>query len=128
MPGRLFCKWIVCGNTLQAADKQLALIYHLGRQVVMQGDEELFVLHYFSSPRDAINVLQPIEKRPRKVQTVPLDVVVIGGPADRRFPGHGTSAYTINDPTQDANVLAESWPDESIFFVFPKPVYVEDAR
>ena len=50
-----------CVRGLQAADEQFALVHHLGRQVIVQLDEELLMLDPLSPPQRGIEPLQLLE-------------------------------------------------------------------
>ena len=74
---------------LQPADQQFPFVDHLRRKMIMEIDEQLFMLDYFSFPGFAVDVLQPLESILRKVKTFPMNVLIVRRPADRRFSGHG---------------------------------------
>ena len=46
---------------LQAADEEFALEDYLGGEVIVQGDEELFVVHDLALPCVGIDVLELVE-------------------------------------------------------------------
>src|SRR5579863_3448602 len=74
---------------LQAADQQLSLVHHFFRQVVVQLDEQLFVVNHFMFPGVAVERLQFIEPLLRKIEAGPFHIAVIGNPADRGLAGFG---------------------------------------
>ena len=51
MGPRAFCGW------LEAADEEFALVDHLGGEMVVEEEEELFVVHDFAAPGGAVDFL-----------------------------------------------------------------------
>ena len=63
-----------------------------------------------------------------EVEAVPVDVVVVRGPADGGFLAAGAAADAVDDPLEDAHVFAVAGPEELAVGVLAEPVDVEDAR
>src|SRR5258708_3157911 len=94
----------------------------------MERDEQLFMVDHFLLPCRAIDVLQLIESSLREVEAIPLDVLVVGCPADRGLPGHGPPVDAVHDPAQNTKVLAEAGPQELSLVVLAEPVHIEHPR
>lgn len=92
----------------------------------MECDEEFFVFHNLLFPGGAIDFLQLVEARFLEFKSAPLDVMKVRSPADRRLSSHCTSVDAIDDPAQNADVLAESWPHELSILIFSEPVHMEN--
>ena len=98
----------------------------------MEVDEEFFVADDLSLPGCAIDLLELVEGGAElgfgEVESGPLDVVEVGGPADRRLPGAHPAMDAVDDPLEDAHVLCVAGPEEAAVLVLAEPVDVEDAR
>ena len=68
---------------LEAADEEFALVDELGGEVVVEGDEELLVVHDLALPGVGIDVLEMVEELAQlvagNVQALPVDVFEEGG-------------------------------------------------
>ena len=69
-----------------------------------------------------------VELLARRIQSGPVDVFVVRRPADGRLLALGAAAHAVDDPLEDAHVLAEARPEELAVLVLAEPVDVEDAR
>src|ERR1700686_2776305 len=83
------------------------------------------MVDYFLLPRRAINRLKLIESRLREIEAFPMDVLVVGRPADRSLPGHGPPADAVYDPAQNTKVLAEAGPQELTLVVLAETVHIK---
>ena len=84
--GLLFLLRDDCIRRLESADQQFALVDHLRRQVVVEVDEELLVADDFACARPRGRLLELVEcARAENVEAGPVDVLVVGRPADGRF-------------------------------------------
>src|SRR5271170_8133119 len=79
-------------------------------------------------PGFTIHALEVVESCPFHGQTVPLDILESGCPANRSFHSLSPAPHPIHNPLQNAHVLAEPRPQVSAIPVFPEPVDMEDAR
>jgi hypothetical protein len=113
---------------LQAADEEFALVNHLRWEVVVEQEEELFVAHDFLLPLGAVDGLQLVEGGLGEVEALPTDVVEVRRPADGGFLPLGAATHAVDDPGEDADILAVAGPDEFALLVFAESVDVEDAR
>src|SRR5438445_3035418 len=113
---------------LQATDEEFAFVDHFFREMVVEFDEELFVVDDFTAPGFAVEFLESVEFLARKIQAGPFHIVVIGHPADGSFAALGAYAGTVHNPFEDTHIFAVAGPDEFSFGVFTEPVHVEDAR
>ena len=84
--------------------------------------------HHFLLPLCTIDRLQLIERLTREAQPIPMNIVVVGSPANRRFFAQRPPAYSIDDPLQHTHVLRKSRPQKLAVLVLAEPVHVEDAR
>src|SRR5665213_1766491 len=66
---------------LQPADQQLPLVDHLRRQVIVEHDEQLIVVHDFILPLGAVDGLEVGELFAGHVEAFPVHVFVVRGPA-----------------------------------------------
>jgi hypothetical protein len=62
------------------------------------------------------------------VEALDAEILPVGGPADRGFVTGNPALASFDDPFEDSEVFAESWPQELSFGVFAEPVNVEDPR
>ena len=62
-----------------------------------------------------------------EIQSFPLDVFVVRGPADGRLLALGAAVDAVHDPFEHPHVVAEAGPDEFAVCIFAEPVHVEDA-
>ena len=80
----------------------------------MEGDEELFVVHDLALPGVVIDVLELVEEFAQlvagNVQALPVDVFEEGDPADGGLLAVGVAVDAIDDPLEDAHVLAVTGP------------------
>jgi hypothetical protein len=58
----------------------------------------------------------------------PIDVLIARHPTNRGFLRSSTSPNTVEDPLQNAHVLAEPRPDELAVGILSEPVHVENPR
>ena len=67
-----------------------------------------------TSSRQALRVegLQLFELLAREIEPLPLDVLVVRHPADRRFLADAAAVGAVDDPLEHAHVFAEARPDE----------------
>src|SRR5580704_15802350 len=113
---------------LQPANEKLALVDHLGREMIVESEEEFFVAHHFFAPGGSIEGLQLVERFLwERFETLPIQIRVARHPADRRFAPSNTAVGTVDDPLQHAHVFAEAGPQEVAIPILAEPVYVEDA-
>src|SRR6185312_827280 len=117
---------------LEAADEEFALVDHLGREVVMEEEEEGLVIHDLMTPLGTVDLLELVEGFAGEVEAFPVDVVVVGGPADGRLLADGAAADTVDDPLEDAHIFAVAGPEEFAWLSIDlraaaEPVDVEDA-
>src|SRR5580698_3973106 len=96
--------------------------------MVVQIEKKFFVADDLGAPRGAVNGLQLLKLLPRKLQPAPLDILVARYPADGRLASLGAALHAIDDPAQNAHILAETGPEKLSIRVSAKPVHVEDAR
>src|SRR5438552_15162356 len=94
------------GIPLESANKELSLIDHLRREMVMKQDEQLLVAHHLELPLVAVNRLKLIKSSAKEVEPLPVDVLKVRCPADGRLLAHGAAAHTVDDPLQNTHVLA----------------------
>ena len=57
-----------------------------------------------------------------------IEIVRAGQPADWRFDGAAFFFAAIDDPFQDAHVIAETGPKKFSALAFAEPIHVEDER
>src|SRR5262249_53540895 len=62
------------------------------------------------------------------VETIKIEIMRTGQPADRRLECLAILFAAIDDPLEHAHVLSEAWPKEFSVRAFAKPVHVEDER
>src|ERR1039458_5343195 len=100
--------------------------------MVVEVDEELFVVHDFALPGRGIDVLELVERLAQfsfvGVEPGPAYVFEVGSPADGRFLRLRTAVDPVNDPHEYAHVLGIAGPEEAAVLVLTEPVDVEDAR
>src|ERR1700723_652066 len=65
---QLFTQTLRMIYRLQPADEEFSLVDHLGREVVVKSEEELFMVHYLASPSRSIDLLQLVERLAGEVQ------------------------------------------------------------
>ena len=116
-----------CAYWLEAADQEFALVDHLWGEMVVEGEEELFVAHDLLFPLRAVDGLEGVEGFAREVEALPVDVVEVRGPANGGFFAERAAADTVDDPLEDAHVFAVAGPEEAAVGGFAEPVDVEDA-
>jgi hypothetical protein len=78
--------------------------------MMMQVDEQLFVSDDFGPPRSGIEPLQLIESGAWEIKSGPINVLVSRHPADGCLFTDGTTTGALDDPLQDAQILAKSRP------------------
>src|SRR5438045_3846702 len=81
---------------LETADEEFALVDHFLGEMVVELDEELFVVDDFVAPGFVVKMLQRVEFFFGKIEAVPLHVFVIGHPADGGFAALGTNTGAIH--------------------------------
>src|ERR1700677_1083817 len=96
--------------------------------MVVESQEELFVLHHLLLPLRPVYRLQLVEGRARKIEPLPVDVVKVRSPPDRRLLAHGAAADTVDDPLENTHVFAVSRPQEAAIGTLAEPVDMEDPR
>src|ERR1700721_1771485 len=96
--------------------------------MIVEFDKELFLADHLGPPCIAVEGLQFVESFPWEPQTGPLDVLVIGHPADGCLAPDGAAAGAVDNPFENAHVFPESGPDELAVRVFAEPVHMEYAR
>ena len=64
----------------------------------MKKNEQFFVPNYFRAPGHAIDRLQFFKLFLGEVQTLPLDVFVVGSPADWSLLALGAAMDAVHDP------------------------------
>src|SRR5438270_60568 len=84
--------------------------------------------YHFRFPGATIERLKLVKFVLFKFETLPVDVAITGHPADGSFAAGGPAVNAINDPFQDAHILAKAWPNELAIGIFTEPVDVEDPR
>src|SRR6185312_6258754 len=95
--------------------------------MVVDEQKKLFVAHNLVSPLAAIDGLQFVKGFAREVESLPVDIVVVGRPADGSLLAQSAAMDAVDDPLEDAHVLAEAGPEELALAVFAEPVDVKDA-
>ena len=120
------------GGRLEAADEEFAFVDELGGEAVVEGDEELFVVHDLALPGVGIDVLELVEEFAQlvagNVQALPVDVLEEGGPANGGLLAVGVAVDAVDDPLEDTHVFAVAGPEEVATGVLAEPVDLEDAR
>src|SRR5579864_1683036 len=81
---------------------------------------------YFGEPAVNVDLQQIVQIGRRQWQSIRIQVVFRRQATDWRIVGMDTAIAALEDPFQDAAVLAETGPKESIVFVLTKPVDVEE--
>jgi len=61
-------------------------------------------------------------------EALDTEILPVGGPADWGFVAGNSALAPFDDPFEDAEVFAKSWPQEFTFGVFAEPIYVENSR
>src|ERR1041385_1100346 len=89
---------------------------------------EIYTLSLHDALPIWIEMLHFVEYGFGEIQTPPVDALVSGHPADRRFAGQGTTLHALHDPAQHAHILGESRPEEIAVGALAEPVHVKDAR
>src|ERR1700710_2442213 len=89
-------------------------------------DEEPLMSYDLLLPLLAVDRLQCSEGLARKVDAVPIQVIVERSPADWGLTRRHLSAHTIYDPLQHAKVFAIPGPQELPVRILAEPVDVED--
>src|SRR5665213_768413 len=115
-------------SSLESADQELPLVDHLRREMVVDEQEELFVVHHLAPPLGTVNGLELVEGFAREGKPIPVNILVVGCPADGGLFAQGAATDSIDDPFKNAHVFAKAGPEESACSVFAEPVDVEDAR
>ena len=108
-PRRLATRW---NRRSQPADEEFALVDHLGRQMIVEVDEELFVADDLSAPELAVDGLQLLKLLTREFEAFPMDVFVVRSPADGGLVAECAAMGAIDNPFENAHVLAETGPEE----------------
>src|SRR5262245_28578845 len=96
--------------------------------MVVELDEEFFVVDDFVLPGGALEFLEFVEFLFREIQAVPFHVAVVRDPADGGFAGFGADPGAINDPFEDAHVFAVAGPNKLAVGALAEPVHVTNAR
>jgi hypothetical protein len=66
--------------------------------MIVQRDEELFMVHNLPLPRQTVDRLNLVECLPREVQALPLHVVEMQRPANRCLLTPNTAMHAVDDP------------------------------
>ena len=113
----------------EAREHQLADEQQLLRQPVVQLHKQLLVREQFLLPGAAVNRHQLVELLTREVlHPAPVQMLVARHPADRALDAERAAVRALDDPLQDAKVLAEARPQEIAFLVAPEPVHAENPQ
>src|SRR5271156_5143298 len=94
----------------------------------MEQQKELLMPHHLLLPLCAINRLQNIEGSARKGQTLPVDVLKVWRPSDRRLLTQRPPTNPIDDPLENTHVLAISRPQKLPIRPLPEPVHMKHPR
>src|SRR6185312_7755228 len=103
-------------------------INDFGREVIVKVDEEVFVTDYLGAPRCTVKMLEFIEILTRKRHSGPSDVLMTWHPADGGLAASSPTVRAVDDPFENAHVLAEARPHEFAFSVLAEPVDVKNLR
>ena len=90
--------------------------------------EECFVLGEFFLPFLVIDSEKIRNGFVIDVETIKIEIMRTGQPADRRFDCPGILFTAIDDPFEHAHVLAEARPEKFSIRAFAEPIHVEDER
>src|SRR6266550_8330716 len=90
---------------LKPANKKFAFVHHLGREMVVKQNEELLVAHDLPLPLVAVHNLELVEGRTRELEPLPIDVLKVRSPANRRLLAHRAATHTIHNPLQNPHVF-----------------------
>src|SRR5579883_1664327 len=83
----------------------------------------------FALPDGAINRHERAELLAGEVlQAAPVQVLVARHPANGTLDADRAPVRPLDDPLENAHVLAEAGPEEIALRVTPEPVHAEDAR
>src|ERR1700722_5173413 len=94
--------------------------------MIMKRQKEFLMIHHLAPPRRPVNLLQLVKPLPRKVQSLPIDIVEVRSPADRRLLTQRTAPNPIDDPLENTHVFAISRPQKLTVFSLAKPIYMKD--
>src|ERR1051325_8580208 len=83
---------------------------------------------HFLAPGATIEGLQLFKLFFGKIKTAPLNVLVMGHPADWCFLRQGATASAVHNPFQHAHVLAKAGPHKTAVSIFAEPVHMKNAR
>src|SRR5215472_9609777 len=81
-----------------------------------------------ASPHLALEAHDAAEAFSTEVETAPVEIIILGLPAQCGLHRVSAAATAIDHPLQHAHVLSEARPCESAVIVGAKPVDAEDAR
>ncbi len=110
----------------EAGEYQLADEQQLLWQPVVQLHKQLLVREQFLLPGAEVNRHQLVELLSREVlHPAPVQGLIARHPADRALDAERAAVRAIDDPLQDAKVLAEARPQEIAIRVAPEPVHAE---
>ena len=62
------------------------------------------------------------------LESAHVEILVLRDPSDRGLQGMGSPLAALDDPLEDAHVVAETGPEELALVALAEPVHVEDAR
>jgi hypothetical protein len=109
---------------LESADKQLALVDQLRREVIVEGDEELCVVRHLVLPGGQVNSLELVEGIATEIEAIPVDVFVVRSPANGSFFALRAATGSINDPLEDTYVFAVTGPEKLAVWIFARCLFV----
>src|SRR5690606_5792465 len=125
------CKVRVAGVLASGAEAALEPVQlgpQDGGQLVAELLEPLGDLRQLGLPLLDVDAEQPLQAFPVDVQTLEVQALRRRHVADRRLDRVGHTVDALDDPLEDAGVLAESRPEELAVLVAPEPVDVVDPR
>src|ERR1035437_2758744 len=112
----------------EAPLQQLAVERQGLRQPVLELGEQFVMQLQFAPPSGAVYVGDAGVLVGAKLQPLPVQIIELRHPAQRRLDGVGLSLAAPDDPTEDAHVFAESGPDELPLGILAEPVDLENVR
>src|SRR6267378_7188973 len=115
-------------NAVEALTQAVVLIANLVGKAAAEFLEETVGISVFLGPIGGIDAQKIVHGGAGDIQAIESERIGCGHKADRRFRGCRLAFNTLDDPLQDANIFAVSWPEEFSVGALAEPVYVEDFR
>ena len=98
-------------------------------ELAVEFDEEFVLEHEFAVPLGGVDFLDFVKFLfgERVFESAHVDILILRHPSDGGFDGVHAELAALDDPFEDAGIVAEARPEEFAVGVFAEPVDVENA-